>query len=79
MPKPFPIGPWLRAQRKAAALSRDVLAVRAGTTSKTLGSYERGDTEPPLSVLQAILAALGKKLGDVPGDNEKRVPRAGQR
>jgi transcriptional regulator with XRE-family HTH domain len=52
----------LIAARRAAALSQDELATRAGTSRPTLSSYEHGHRSPTLRTAARILAAAGFEL-----------------
>jgi len=51
-------GRKIRAARKAATLSRDRVAERAGITSNYLGEIERGEKWPSLEVISSIGDAL---------------------
>lgn len=48
--------------RRAAGLSQDELATRAGTSRPTLSSYEHGHRSPTLTTAARILAAAGYEL-----------------
>jgi predicted transcriptional regulator len=50
----------LRAARGLVNWSRDDLAIKAGTTSRTIARIEDGDTIPRVSTAQAIRSALEK-------------------
>lgn len=52
-------GPLIREARKAQGLDQEDLAEMAGTTRRTIGSIERGDTTAQTDVLRRILTALG--------------------
>lgn len=56
----------LVAARRAAALSQDELAARAGTSRPTLSSYEHGHRSPTLRTASRILAAAGFELDAAP-------------
>ena len=51
-------GRKIRAARKAATLSRDRVAERAGITSNYLGEIERGEKWPSIEIISSIAAAL---------------------
>ncbi|NYD39952.1 helix-turn-helix domain-containing protein [Nocardioides panaciterrulae] len=52
-------GPLIREARKAQKIDQEELAQMAGTTRRTIGSIERGDTTAQTDVLKRILTALG--------------------
>jgi len=52
--------------RRAAGLSQDELAARAGTSRPTLSSYEHGHRSPTLATATRILAAAGYELAATP-------------
>ena len=52
--------------RRAAALSQNELAERAGTSRPTLSSYEHGHRSPTLATAARILAAAGYELTVTP-------------
>jgi transcriptional regulator with XRE-family HTH domain len=62
------MGPeWLLVEaRRAAGLSQEDLAVRAGTSRPTLSSYEHGHRSPTLRTVARILAAVGFELNASP-------------
>lgn len=47
---------------KAAGISREELAEKAGVSVAFIGRLERGTANPSLKILQRIATALGKKL-----------------
>lgn len=51
-------GPLIRAAREEAGMTQDELADAAGTTRRTVGSIERGDTVAQREVLNRILKTL---------------------
>lgn len=53
------LGPLIRAAREGLAWSQEELAVKAGTTRRTIGSIERGDTTGQTKKIEAVLDALG--------------------
>lgn len=57
-------GRKLRAIRKAAKLSREKLAERAGINSNYLGEIERGEKWPSLEILSALARVLNVSVGD---------------
>jgi transcriptional regulator with XRE-family HTH domain len=52
--------------RRAAGVSQEELAVRAGTSRPTLSSYEHGHRSPTLRTAARILAAVGFELSVSP-------------
>lgn len=52
-------GPLIRAGRTAAGMSQEEVAEAAGTTRRTVGSIERGDSIAQRDVLRRILTVLG--------------------
>ena len=59
-------GQLLTEIRRAAGLSQDELATRAGTSRPTLSSYEHGHRSPTLATAGRILAAAGYELRATP-------------
>ncbi|MDN5851302.1 MAG: helix-turn-helix transcriptional regulator [Actinomycetia bacterium] len=59
-------GHLLAEARRAAGLSQDELAARAGTSRPTLSSYEHGHRSPTLATASRILAAAGYELAATP-------------
>lgn len=58
--EPEPVGDWLRKQRKAAGLTQEELAERAGVSPRTVANLERGKTRQPYpSSLRSLVRALG--------------------
>lgn len=58
-----PLGERLRELRKQCGdPSRAELAARLGVSEKTIGNYERGDNEPPASILLIFQEQLGVSL-----------------
>lgn len=55
-------GQVLAGARRAAGLSQDELAERAGTSRPTLSSYEHGHRSPTLRTASRIMAAAGFEL-----------------
>ena len=53
------IGAALRARRQEAGLAQSEVAARAGTSQSALSRIESGESEPSLSRLSRIAAALG--------------------
>jgi transcriptional regulator with XRE-family HTH domain len=56
----------LAEARRAAGLTQDELASRAGTSRPTLSSYEHGHRSPTLATATRILAAAGYELTTTP-------------
>lgn len=64
-------GPRIRAERSRMGMSQAQLAEAAGTTMRTVGSIERGDTTAQPKLLVRLLAALGLSPdGDGNADEE---------
>jgi transcriptional regulator with XRE-family HTH domain len=59
-------GVLLVAARRAAGLSQQELARRAGTSRTTLSAYEHGARSPTLDTAQRLLAAAGAEFQVVP-------------
>ena len=59
-------GAMLADARRAAGLSQDELADRAGTSRPTLSAYEHGHRSPTLRTAARILAAAGFELRATP-------------
>lgn len=59
-------GRMLAAARRAAGLSQEELAERAGTSRPTLSSYEHDHRSPTLKTATRILAAAGFELTATP-------------
>ncbi|MCU1660493.1 MAG: transcriptional regulator [Pseudonocardia sp.] len=59
-------GRMLAEARRAAGLSQDELAERAGTSRPTLSSYEHDHRSPTLQTATRILAAAGFELTATP-------------
>jgi transcriptional regulator with XRE-family HTH domain len=59
-------GSRIRAARRAAGLSQEELARRAGMSLKGMGDIERGDIEDPhYSSLSKIADGLGMSIGEL--------------
>lgn len=56
-----PVTAW----RKAAGLSQAALAERVGIRTATLNEIETGKTDPRVSTMKAIAAALGVDIDDL--------------
>jgi transcriptional regulator with XRE-family HTH domain len=65
-PGPHPVCLKLRELRRAAGLSLSQLQDRHGMNAVLVGSYERGDRQPPLVKLDALLHVFGYRLTAVP-------------
>ena len=61
-------GPVIRAAREQAKLTQDELAEQAGTTRRTIGSIERGDSTAQRQVLDRVLKVLDLAPEQVDGD-----------
>lgn len=66
--KLHPVCKQLRDLRLAAHLSLTDAEALVGVPAIVMGSYERGDRQPPLSKLDAILRGYGYRLVAVPVD-----------
>lgn len=69
-------GRMLAEARRAAGLSQDELAQRAGTSRPTLSSYEHGHRSPTLTTVTRILAAAGFELTATPAITFTEQPTA---
>jgi transcriptional regulator with XRE-family HTH domain len=58
MPKPVSLGESLRSFRRAAGLSREELAAKAGVTAFDLKQVEDDARKPHLATLQKLVRAL---------------------
>lgn len=58
-------GQILRTGRLDAGLTQDELAERIGIGQSTLSAYERGDSEPILSIAIAAAEATGIDIDDL--------------
>jgi transcriptional regulator with XRE-family HTH domain len=56
------LGVRVRSLRLAAGITQEVLAEKASISLKHLGELERGRSNPTLSSLEALAAALGVSL-----------------
>jgi transcriptional regulator with XRE-family HTH domain len=65
-PTPHPLCALLRQLRQEAKLSLTEVQQRYGISAIVLGSYERGDREPPLRKMEAALGMYGYRLLAVP-------------
>jgi transcriptional regulator with XRE-family HTH domain len=54
----------VRELRKAAALTQEAFAAKAGIDSKYVQDIERGDANPTLAMLAVIAQALGLTLAE---------------
>jgi uncharacterized protein len=52
----------LRRARKAAGLSQQELAARAGVTQSVISAYESGHRQPAVPTLAALVDAAGYEL-----------------
>lgn len=67
---PHPLCAFLRELRIEAKLSLSEVESRFGISAIVLGSYERGDREPPLRKIEAALKMYGYRLIAVPISGE---------
>jgi transcriptional regulator with XRE-family HTH domain len=64
----FSFAPALRAARRAAGLSQEELAVRAGLSRMTVQKLESGAIDPRLSTVEVLVRAVGLDLLLVPAE-----------
>lgn len=64
----------LRHVRKAAGLSQEALARRAGVSRNFLAQIERGESVPTVSVLRRLAAALGTTVSQLLGEEPPTTP-----
>lgn len=69
MKEVHPVCKTLRDLRQAAGLSLHSAELRFGVSGMVLGSYERGDRNPPLTKIEEILSVYGYTLVAVPKDS----------
>ena len=62
--------PLLRL-RRAAGLTQQELALKAGVSSLVIGKIERGEVDPRLATLTAIADALGVTVVDLLEDSRR--------
>jgi transcriptional regulator with XRE-family HTH domain len=63
------VGTRMRDARKAAGLSQEDIARRAGVTLKAIGEVERGEVQDPhYSTLSGIASALGMTVAELVGE-----------
>jgi transcriptional regulator with XRE-family HTH domain len=68
------IGRRIKELRKAAGLSQEELARRAGMSLKGMGDIERGDIEDPhYSSLKKIADGLGISVGELLEEKDKNA------
>lgn len=63
-----PVCKTMRDLRNAAGLSLLSAEQRFGVSAIVLGSYERGDRNPPLTKIEQILNVYGYTLAAIPRD-----------
>lgn len=75
------LGDRIKASREAAGLSQEDLGRKVGVGQTTVGSWERGRTEPKRVMVIRIAKALDVPLADIEGVAETAAPepRADQR
>lgn len=59
------LGHRIRSMREAAGVSREIFAVRAGLSSRTVIRVELGHHQPSLRTLQRIAAAFGITVSEL--------------
>lgn len=69
MKEVHPVCKAMRDLRQASGLSLTSAERRFGISGIVLGSYERGDRNPPLSKIEQILNVYGYTLVAVPKDD----------
>jgi transcriptional regulator with XRE-family HTH domain len=70
------IGDQMRKARRAAGLTQEETARRAGLTLKAVGEVERGEVrDPHFSTLSSIAHALGMTVAELVGEESAR-PKA---
>lgn len=74
MPTPDPIVIQMRAQRERLNLSLPRAAQRCNMPAIVIGSYERGDRQPPLFRLRGWVEALDFRLLAVPTGASSGAP-----
>ncbi len=57
--------PGLASRRKAASLTQDLLAQRAGLHRVTIASYESGIQDPGLAIVRRLATILGCTVADL--------------
>lgn len=65
-----PLCEQIRTLRRLCGLTLAEAEQLTGVTSLAMGSYERGERQPPLNKIDAILDGYGYKLIAVPHDTE---------
>jgi transcriptional regulator with XRE-family HTH domain len=68
----------MRQRRAELGLSQAELATRVGVDKRQIRRYEAGDTQPTLTVAQAIARALGITIDELAGEKTNRVNLAGE-
>jgi transcriptional regulator with XRE-family HTH domain len=66
--EPHPVCRQLRSLRKACGWSLPQAEQHIGVPGMVLGTYERGDRNPPLMKLEEILNSYGYTLAAIPKD-----------
>lgn len=59
------LGQKIRSMREAAGINREVFAVRAGLSSRTVIRVELGHHQPSLRTLRCIAEALGVSVAEL--------------
>lgn len=69
------IGALIKEKRRAAGLTQEELAKKAGCATITIRQYESGKREPGVEALQDIADALGVEIFElIPEDPKQRDP-----
>ena len=76
-PDPGAFGPLLRARRRAAGLTQEALAERAGLSARGIQHLEAGDTRPYPATLDALAGALDLDAGGAAALRASLERRAG--
>jgi len=73
-PGPVRLGQAIRAAREARGLSLRELARRVNVSASFVSQVERGQANPSVGTLYAVVAELGTSLDDLIGDTAASVP-----
>jgi hypothetical protein len=63
-------GPALQAQREAAGVTRELLAVRTRKSYPSIVSHELGRAFPPANVVAELADAIGCRVADLFANDE---------
>lgn len=76
---PPPMGPMLRARRRALDLTLEVVASQAGIATGFLSEIERDQASPSVASLVRLCAVLRIPVGSLFQSNQPELVRAGER